>query len=90
MSAATGGGELRVNLHQLLKTMIDKGSSSLEVLDFVMALQADAKKGGGTVIVTLGNHEAEFLVDPNNSKASEPLNRWPRQFQNYGHVIICL
>jgi twitching motility protein PilT len=30
MSAATGG-ELRVNLHQLLKTMIDKGSSDLHI-----------------------------------------------------------
>ena len=50
--------------------MIDKGPSSVEVLDFLMALQADAKKAGGAVIVTLGNHEAEFLVDPANSKAS--------------------
>ncbi len=50
--------------------MIDKGPSSVEVLDFLMALQADAKKSGGRVIVTLGNHEAEFLVDPLNSKAS--------------------
>jgi hypothetical protein len=50
--------------------MIDKGPSSVEVLDFFMALQADAKKAGGLVIVTLGNHEAEFMVDPTNSKAS--------------------
>jgi hypothetical protein len=52
--------------------MIDKGPSSVEVLDFLMALQTDAKKAGGVVIVTLGNHEAEFLVDPSNSKASGP------------------
>lgn len=50
--------------------MIDKGPKGLEVLDFLIALQADAKKAGGAVIVTLGNHEAEFLVDPTNSKAS--------------------
>jgi hypothetical protein len=50
--------------------MIDKGPSSIEVLGFLMALQADAAKGGGLVVVTLGNHEAEFLVDPQNSKAS--------------------
>lgn len=50
--------------------MIDKGPSSVEVLDFLMVLQADAKKRGGLVIVTLGNHEAEFLVNPTNSKAS--------------------
>jgi hypothetical protein len=52
--------------------MIDKGPSSVEVLDFLMALQADATKAGGRVIVTLGNHEAEFLVDPMNSKATGP------------------
>ena len=37
-----------------------------------MALQADAHASGGLVVVTLGNHEAEFLVDPTNSKASGP------------------
>ena len=50
--------------------LIDKGPSSIEVIDFLMALQADASKGGGAVVVTLGNHEAEFLADPTNSKAS--------------------
>jgi hypothetical protein len=50
--------------------MIDKGPNGVEVLDFMMALQADAKKNGGLVVVTLGNHEAEFLVDPSNSKAN--------------------
>jgi len=31
MSAATGGNELRVTLHQLLKTMIEKGASDLHI-----------------------------------------------------------
>jgi hypothetical protein len=52
--------------------LIDKGPSGLEVIDFLMALQADAQAGGGRVVVTLGNHEAEFLVDPTNAKASGP------------------
>lgn len=52
--------------------MIDKGPAGVEVLDFLMALQADAKKAGGGVVVTIGNHEAEFLVDPSNSKATGP------------------
>ena len=52
--------------------LIDKGPSGLEVIDFLMALEADAHANGGLVIVTLGNHEAEFLVDPANSKASGP------------------
>ena len=52
--------------------LIDKGPSGVEVIDFLMALQADALANGGLVVVTLGNHEAEFLVDPTNTKASGP------------------
>lgn len=49
--------------------MIDKGPSSLEVLDLVRALEADARAAGGRVIATVGNHEAEFFADPMNDKA---------------------
>lgn len=52
--------------------LIDKGPSSVEVIKLLMALQIAATKTGGRVVVTLGNHEAEFLVDPNNAKASGP------------------
>jgi hypothetical protein len=51
---------------------IDKGPQSVEVIELLMALQTDAAAKGGQVIVTLGNHEAEFFVDPNNSKATGP------------------
>ncbi|HEV2805302.1 MAG TPA: metallophosphoesterase [Chthoniobacterales bacterium] len=44
--------------------MIDKGRQSIEVLQFFMHLQKVAPAGGGQVIVTLGNHEAEFLANP--------------------------
>jgi hypothetical protein len=40
------------------------------VIDFFRALGPSAQASGGEVIVTLGNHEAEFLADPNNSKAT--------------------
>lgn len=50
--------------------MIDKGAQSLEVLDALIALEKSAEGSGGRVVVTFGNHEAEFLVDPTNSKAS--------------------
>lgn len=49
--------------------LIDKGPASLEVIDLVRALEADAPRHGGRVVVTMGNHEAEFLLDPENAKA---------------------
>jgi hypothetical protein len=48
---------------------VDKGSQGVEVMDLLRALEADAPASGGRVVVTLGNHEAEFFVDPGNSKA---------------------
>jgi len=42
--------------------LIDKYPHSVPVIALVRALQADAEKAGGRVIVTLGNHEAEFLA----------------------------
>jgi hypothetical protein len=50
--------------------MIDKGAQSLPVLDALMALEQSAASQGGRLVVTVGNHEAEFLVDPTSSKAS--------------------
>jgi hypothetical protein len=51
--------------------MIDKGPQSLEVVDFLIALQRSATTAGGQVIISLGNHEAEFLYDPSNDKAEK-------------------
>ena len=51
--------------------LIDKGPKSLEVLDLLMRLQRQAAEAGGAVIVTLGNHEAEFLARPGKKKAIE-------------------
>ena len=52
--------------------MIDKGDQSVEVLQFFMRLQKIAPDSGGMVVVTLGNHEAEFLANAtdSNSKAT--------------------
>ncbi len=50
--------------------MIDKGPQSLEVLQLLRALQASAAAHGGKVIVTLGNHEAEFLAAHGDNKKS--------------------
>lgn len=50
--------------------LIDKGTSSLGVIDLLRSLEAQAPAAGGRVVVTLGNHEAEFFVDPHNHKAT--------------------
>lgn len=50
--------------------LMDKGPSSLEAIDLLRALEPQANAAGGGVIVTLGNHEGEFLNDPENSKAT--------------------
>ncbi len=50
--------------------LIDKGPDAPDVIRLLIALRAAAEKAGGHVIATMGNHEAEFLADPMNSKAS--------------------
>jgi len=48
--------------------MIDKYTRSLEVIALFRALQPQAAAAGGRVIVTLGNHEAEFLAGGGKNK----------------------
>jgi nucleotide-binding universal stress UspA family protein len=50
--------------------MIDKGPDAVDVIHTLLALQASAATAGGTVVITMGNHEAEFLAAPANSKAA--------------------
>jgi hypothetical protein len=49
--------------------VIDKGDTALPVIDLLSTIEAEARAAGGRVIVTLGNHEAEFLGDPSDSKS---------------------
>ncbi len=52
--------------------LVDKGTDSLDVIAFLRALQGAAAAAGGQVIVTMGNHEAEFLATGGTgSKGSE-------------------
>src|SRR5215831_1544292 len=44
--------------------MIDKWTDSLGVITLLRTLQKDAAAQGGRVIITMGNHEGEFLADP--------------------------
>jgi hypothetical protein len=50
--------------------LIDKGPDAPDVVRLFIALSVAASAAGGHVVVTMGNHEAEFLADPLNSKAS--------------------
>ena len=49
--------------------MIDKGSDSIGVITLLRTLQSDAPAHGGRVIVTMGNHEAEFLAGEKDKTA---------------------
>lgn len=48
--------------------MVSKGSNSVNVLILLRELQQSASRAGGHVILTFGNHEAEFLNDPKEEK----------------------
>jgi hypothetical protein len=65
--AWTGGRRLLVCTGDL----INKGDKSIEAIELMMSLQKQAAAAGGEVIVTFGNHEAEFLANPNKKKQTE-------------------
>lgn len=62
----TGGAKTLV----VTGDVIDKGSMALPMIDAFLHLAPQAEAAGGHLVVTLGNHEAEFLADPMNSKAA--------------------
>jgi len=62
----TGGTRLLV----VPGDVIDKGASALPIIDLFMALEPEARAAGGAIVVTLGNHEAEFLAAPTDAKTA--------------------
>jgi hypothetical protein len=50
--------------------LFNKGPQGLYVLSLVQALTLRAAEAGGSVIFLMGNHEAEFLANPENDKAA--------------------
>jgi len=63
----TGGKSILV----VTGDLIDKWKDSLKVIALIRALQQNAGAKGGRVIVTMGNHEAEFLANSAGSKTLE-------------------
>ena len=51
--------------------LVDKGPASVKVVELFQALQKAAEAEGGRVVVTMGNHEAEFLNDPAGEKTAD-------------------
>lgn len=51
--------------------MVDKWKQSVEVIALLRALVSSAASQGGRVVISAGNHEAEFLEDPTGSKTKE-------------------
>lgn len=51
--------------------VIDKWNQGRKALTLLQALRDSAAAAGGRVVVTLGNHEAEFLADPTASKVAD-------------------
>ncbi len=51
--------------------MIDKWDQSLEVITLMRALTSSAASQGGRVVISTGNHEAEFLENPKSDKTKE-------------------
>jgi hypothetical protein len=51
--------------------MIDKWDHGLDVIALMRALAKSAASQGGRVIISAGNHEAEFLADPGGSKTKK-------------------
>ena len=63
----SGGNRLLVCTGDL----INKGDRSMEVIDLLSSLEAQAPASHGEVVITLGNHEAEFLANPDKEKSVE-------------------
>jgi hypothetical protein len=53
----------------VLGDMIDKYKGGLPAIRLLRDLQVSAAAAGGKVVVTMGNHEAEFFVNPLDEKA---------------------
>ena len=63
----TGGSKVLVSVGDI----IDKGPDAIGIIDMLIALEPQAAAAGGRIVVTLGNHEAEFVANPREAKTSQ-------------------
>jgi hypothetical protein len=81
----TGGNAVLV----ITGDTIDKGPSGLRVLTFIGKLGLAAPAKDGLVILTMGNHEAEFLAEPNGKKTLEFRDELAGNRIDPAHVAAC-
>ncbi len=82
----TGGSAVLV----VTGDMIDKGPHPVNVLRFLAALRESAKKAGGRVVVTMGNHEAEFLTSPSETKAKDFISDLQENHIDQTGILGCM
>jgi hypothetical protein len=66
---------------------IDRGPDAVNVLRLLMTLERTAPLWGGQVIVTMGNHEAEFLANPENGAAMDGAVGIDRELVEAGYSV---
>lgn len=69
--------------------MVDKGPRAMDVLRFYQILRVQARAAGGNVVVLAGNHEAEFLADPEAKKGAEFARQLKEAGVNPADVAEC-
>lgn len=70
---SNGRWEAEKTLLIIVGDSLNKGPKSRELLDLWTRLSLEAAQKESRLIHLLGNHEAEFLADPKNSKVNFPL-----------------
>jgi hypothetical protein len=85
----TGGNAVLV----VTGDMVDKGPHSVAVIRLLAAMREAARRSGGQVVITMGNHEAEFLAGlgkaGNKSKGGDLIDDLTLNGVDRGSVEVC-
>jgi hypothetical protein len=69
--------------------MVDKGPHSVGTIQLIRALRDAGRKQGGQVVILMGNHEAEFLANPDAGKSEDFLADLKAAGLNAHDVAAC-